>query len=61
MWCFEQTVIPLLRLLHHTQQESFTLTCCLSLFAGFAFTLQGRLFAHLGCLKLLTQHITLQT
>jgi hypothetical protein len=48
-----------LRLLHHTQQEGFTLACGLSLFARFAFTLQSRLFAHLGCLKLLAQQLAL--
>jgi len=50
-----------LRLLHHTQQERFTLTCGLSFFTRFAFTLYGRLLAHLGCLKLLAQQIALQT
>ena len=57
----KQTVIPLLRLFHHTQQECFTLTSGLSLFARLAFTLQCRLLAHLGCLKLLAQQIALQT
>jgi len=57
----EQTVVAVLRLLHHAQQERFTVPCRLTLFPGFAFTLYGGLFAPLGGFKLLTQQITLQT
>jgi hypothetical protein len=48
-----------LHLLHHPQQERFTVAGCLALFPGFLFSCQGGLLASLRCFKFTAQQVTL--